>query len=62
MEEIPEVADFLSTMKELITFIWASSKRINIFKSIKLQLIDDEEEDGRPNRFTEAFLSNTMDS
>lgn len=35
MNAIPEVADFLSVLKELITFIRASSKRTNIFKNIQ---------------------------
>lgn len=42
---IPEIADFLAVAKELITFIRASSKRINIFKNIQLQTDDDSEQD-----------------
>lgn len=41
MKIIPEIADFLSNMKHLVTFCRASAKRNNIFKSI----VFDEEED-----------------
>lgn len=42
MKLISEIADFLSEMRELITFVRASAKRITIFKDIKIQLQDDE--------------------
>lgn len=51
---IPEIADFLSVFKELITFIRASSKRMNIFKNIQLQTDDDSEED-EPNVSLKPF-------
>lgn len=44
MKKIPEVADLLSNVRELITFIRGSAKRINILNNIKLQLNDDGEE------------------
>lgn len=47
MSKIPEVADLLSNIRELVTFIRGSAKRINIFNNIKLQLNDDGEEVGR---------------
>lgn len=44
MTKIPEIADFLSVIREVIVFIRGSAKRINIFKNIKLQLNEDDEE------------------
>lgn len=44
MSKIPEIADFLSVIREIITFIRGSAKRMNIFKNIKLQLNEDHEE------------------
>lgn len=43
MSKIPEIADFLSIMRELITCVRASAKRMNIFNDIKSQNEDDEE-------------------
>lgn len=43
MSKIPEIADFLSVIREVIVFIRGSAKRINIFKNIKLQLNEDDE-------------------
>lgn len=42
MKIIPEIADFLSIMKHLVTFCRASAKRNNIFKNI---VFDEEEYD-----------------
>lgn len=47
MKIIPEIADFLSNMKHLVTFCRASAKRNNIFKSI----VFDEEEDDEVENF-----------
>lgn len=44
MREIPELADFLSVMKDLVTFVRASAKRMQIFKDIQCEF-DDEKED-----------------
>ncbi len=43
MKLIQEIADFLSEIRELITFVRGSAKRFAIFKNIKLQ--DDETEE-----------------
>lgn len=43
MKKIPEIPDFLSVIRELITFIRGSAKRMNIFKNIKLQLNENDE-------------------
>lgn len=44
MQTVPEIADFLSNMKNLVTFCRASAKRNNIFKSIVFEDEDDEVE------------------
>lgn len=44
MSLVPEIADFLSMIRELITFIRASAKRLNIFNDLKSQSNDDGEE------------------
>lgn len=44
MSQIPEIADFFSVMRELITFIRASAKRLHIFKDIQFELENDEDE------------------
>lgn len=45
MSQIPEIADLLSNVKELITFIRASAKRLHIFKDIQSQIDDDDDDD-----------------
>ena len=50
MTDIPEIADFISNMKELIAFIRASAKRLNIFKNIQLDQEEDEDEIANTNR------------
>lgn len=46
MKKIPEIADLLSNLRELVTFVCGSAKRVNIFNNIKQQLdYDDEETD-----------------
>lgn len=42
MSKISEIADFLSVIRELITFVRASAKRLNIFKEIKFQFESDK--------------------
>lgn len=46
MSKIPEIADLLSVMKSLVTFIRASPKRVNVFKDIQCQFdeVDDEDD------------------
>lgn len=44
MKKITEVADLLSNIRELVTFIRGSAKRINILNHNKIQPNDDDEE------------------
>lgn len=43
MSKNPEIADFLSIIREVITFIRASAKRMNVFNNIKSQLNEDDD-------------------
>lgn len=45
MTQIAEIADFLSIIRELITFVRASAKRLNIFKDIKFQFDNEDDDD-----------------
>lgn len=45
MTQIPEIADFLSIMRELITFVRASAKRLNIFKDIQDEENDEDDDE-----------------
>lgn len=45
MKLINEIADFLSVIRDLITFVRASAKRVHIFKEIQSQFSEDEEDE-----------------
>jgi hypothetical protein len=53
MKIVPQIADFLSIMKDLVTFCRASAKRKNIFKNTEFD--EDEDEVKDPTGLLKAF-------
>lgn len=55
MKIVDEIASFLSVMRDLITFVRASAKRVHIFKEIQSQFSDDDDEPQEDDISLKAF-------
>lgn len=45
MKKIQQVADFLSVMKEFVTFVRHSAKRLHIFRTLQSSFNDEDNEE-----------------